>query len=401
LQDESRLKLGSDQFYFKSADQMKDLFKDHPEAIENTLRIAEQCKVEFKLKDATGKPIYHLPSFPTENGRSLKDEIKEMALKGLENRIQEVAKTDPILQEDKPIYLKRLNYELDVIENMGFSGYFMIVQDFINWAKMNSIPVGPGRGSGAGSLVAYSLNITDLDPIKNKLIFERFLNPERISMPDFDIDFCQDRRGEVIRYVTSKYGEACVSQIITFGKLQARAAIRDVGRVMGMSFQEVDVLSKLLPDKLGLTLEEALTMEPRIQELMDQDPRMATLIDIARKIEGLHRHASIHAAGVIISNQPLTKYAPLYKGVEGENVVQYDMKNSEKIGLIKFDFLGLKTLTHIDNALKLIEKNRGKKMKPSDISMTDPGIYELMSRGDTAGVFQFEGGGMTDFLRKL
>lgn len=402
LQDESRIKLGSDQFYFKSAEQMRNLFQDIPEACDRTLEVAERCQVAFKLKDENGKPIYHLPSFPTEEGRTLKEEIHAQSVKGLEVRFKELeAKNETVKEEDKPKYFERLNYELSVIDKMGFNGYFMIVQDFINWSKANGIPVGPGRGSGAGSLVAYALRITDLDPIRNNLIFERFLNPERVSMPDFDIDFCQDRRGEVINYVTQKYGAPSVSQIITFGKLQARAAIRDVGRVMGMSFQEVDVLSKLMPDKLGITLEDALQMEPRIQELMDQDSRMANLFDIARRIEGLHRHASIHAAGVIISNQPLVTYAPLYKGTEGENVVQYDMKMSEKIGLIKFDFLGLKTLTLIDNALKLIEKNRGKSYRADEISMSDPGIYELMTRGDTAGVFQFEGSGMTETLKKV
>jgi DNA polymerase-3 subunit alpha len=402
LQDESRLKLGSDQFYFKPAEQMRTLFKDYPEACDNTLVIADRCKVNFKLKDEAGKPIYHLPSFPTAEGRTLREEIKQKSLEGLLERFEQLKNHKLEVSEDlKPSYYDRLDFELNVIHDMGFSGYFMIVQDFINWAKNNGIPVGPGRGSGAGSLVAYALNITDLDPISNKLIFERFLNPERVSMPDFDIDFCQERRGEVINYVTNKYGAPSVSQIITFGKLQARAAIRDVGRVMGMSFQEVDVLSKLMPDKLGVTLEDALTLEPRIQELMDQDSRMANLFEIARKIEGIHRHASIHAAGVVISNLPLVSYAPLYKGAEGENVVQYDMKVSEKIGLIKFDFLGLKTLTHIDNALKLIQKNRGKTFKPSDIAMNDAGIYDLMTRGDTAGVFQFEGGGMTETLKRV
>ncbi len=402
LQDDSRMKLGSDQFYFKSAQQMRDLFKDIPEACDNTLVIADRCKVDFHLKTPEGKPIYHLPTFPTQDGRSLKEEILLKSKKGLEDRFKELAlRGDAVPEEDKPAYYERLNFEVDVIDKMGFNGYFLIVQDFINWAKQNEIPVGPGRGSGAGSLVAYSLKITDLDPISNKLIFERFLNPERVSMPDFDIDFCQDRRGEVINYVTEKYGAPSVSQIITFGKLQARAAIRDVGRVMGMSFQEVDVLSKLMPDKLGVTLEDALTIEPRIQELLDQDSRMASLFEIAKKIEGLHRHASIHAAGVIISNQPLVTYAPLYKGNDGENVVQYDMKVSEKIGLIKFDFLGLKTLTHIENALKLVKTNHGKTIRSSEISLRDPAVYELMARGDTAGVFQFEGGGMTETLKRV
>lgn len=402
LQDESRFKLGSDQFYLKSAQQMRDLFYDLPEACDNTLVIANKCKVEFKLKDDQGKPIYHLPSFPTENGRDLLEEITERSKSGLELRFKEAAARGEAVPEDiKPTHYDRLEFELKVIHNMGFSGYFLIVQDFINWAKNNDIPVGPGRGSGAGSIIAYSLRITDVDPIKNKLIFERFLNPERVSMPDFDVDFCQYRRGEVIQYVNQKYGEPSVSQIITFGKMQARAALRDVGRVMGMNFQEVDVVSKLMPDKLGITLDEAIQMEPRIKDLMESEPRINTLLDIARRIEGLHRHASIHAAGVIISSLPLVTYAPLYKGVAGENVLQYDMKAAEKIGLIKFDFLGLKTLTHIDKALKMILKNRGKTIKADEIRMDDAGIYQLISKGDTAGVFQFEGSGITEVIKRV
>ncbi|MCB0394688.1 MAG: DNA polymerase III subunit alpha, partial [Bdellovibrionales bacterium] len=251
------------------------------------------------------------------------------------------------------------------------------------------------------SLVAYSLKITDLDPMKYNLIFERFLNPERISMPDFDIDFCQDRRQEVIEYVTKKYTEPCVSQIITFGKLQTKAAIRDVGRVLGMTFAEVDVIAKLIPEELGISLASSIEKEPRLRELMEDDPKISQLMELAQKVEGLNRHASIHAAGVIISDRALVEHAPLYKGAAGENVVQYDMKYSEQIGLIKFDFLGLKTLTHINNAFKLIEQNRGKTIKSEDISLQDKGIYELMSEGDTVGVFQFEGSGITDLIRKV
>ncbi len=402
LQDDSRFKLGSDQFYFKSPTEMRNLFKDLPEACDRTLEIADRCNVKFKFKDETGKPIYYLPSFPTKNGRSLNDEIKDQSEIGLDKRFAEHAiRGEAITEEDKLSYRQRLDYELTIIDKMGFNGYFLIVSDFIGWAKSKNIPVGPGRGSGAGSLVAYSLGITDLNPITNKLIFERFLNPERVSMPDFDIDFCQDRRGEVIQYVTDKYGEQCVSQIITFGKLQARAAIRDVGRVMGMTFSEVDVIAKLMPDKLGITLDEALKIEPRFNEMMEADPKIANLMEVARKIEGLNRHASIHAAGVIISDKPLVEHAPLYKGVEGENVVQYDMKNSENIGLIKFDFLGLKTLTMIEDARKLIELNRNKKISIENIPMSDPGIYQIMSEGNTAGIFQFEGDGISDLIQKV
>lgn len=402
LSDEGRFKLGSSEFYFKKPEQMQKLFEDVPEALARTLEIADRCDVKFKIKDESGKPIYHLPTFPTENGATLKDDIAAKALKGLEVRFSEAAiRNEPIQEERKPEYYSRLEFELNVIDRMGFNGYFLIVQDFINWAKSHDIPVGPGRGSGAGSLVAYSLRITDLDPLPNFLLFERFLNPERISMPDFDIDFCQDRRQEVIQYVTQKYGQESVSQIITYGKLQARAAIKDVGRVLGMTFPEVDVVTKLIPDKLGVTLKDALELEPRLRELMDMNPTVNTLMELAQRIEGMVRHAGIHAAGVIIADGQLVTHAPLYRGADGEQVVQYDMKHAEKIGLIKFDFLGLKTLTHIHHAIKLIEKNRRVKLVTSLIPMNDPKVFEMMSRGDTAGIFQFEGEGITDATRKI
>ena len=402
LSDESRHQLGSSEFYFKSPDKMQSLFKDVPLAISNSLEIAERCDVKFKMKDENGKAIYHLPSFPTTEGRTIYEEIKYRSEVGLENRFLEMsARGQGLAVDRKKVYLDRLYFELNVIDRMGFDGYFLIVQDFINWAKNNDIPVGPGRGSGAGSLVAYSLRITDLDPLPNFLLFERFLNPERVSMPDFDIDFCQDRRQEVIQYVTQKYGSASVSQIITYGKLQTRAAIKDVGRVLGMSFAEVDAVSKLIPDKLGITLTESLETEPRIREMMELNPTVETLIGLALKVEGMVRHAGIHAAGVIIADGNLTAHAPMYKGSDDENVIQYDMKHAEKIGLIKFDFLGLKTLTHINQALKIVAKNRGVKVLEKDIDITDPKIYELLSRGDTAGVFQFEGEGITDATRKI
>lgn len=402
IQDETRPRLGSDQFYLKSPEEMRTLFHDHPEYCDRTLEIASRCKVSFKLKDENGKPIYHLPSFPTRGGVPTKDEIRRLAFEGLEHRLKEAAdRGEAVKEQDIPQYHERLDYELKIIDRMGFNGYFLIVQDFINWAKTHDIPVGPGRGSGAGSLVAFCLRITDLDPLPHQLLFERFLNPERISMPDFDIDFCQDRRGEVIQYVIGKYGVDSVSQIITYGKLQARAALRDVGRVLGMSFSEVDVVAKLMPEKLGITLKEALEMEPRLREMMEMNPQVATMMDLAQRIEGMARHAGIHAAGVIIADGRLVEHAPLYRGTDGENVVQYDMKHAEKIGLIKFDFLGLKTLTLIHNALKIIEKNRGKVIRPQDIPLSDAGIYEIMSRGDTAGIFQFEGEGITDAIRQI
>ena len=402
LSDESRFRLGTDEFYFKKPEQMIELFSDIPEAISNTLQIAERCDVKFKLKDDAGKPIYHLPTFPTDEGVTLKEDIARRSKEGLLLRFEEAAERgEPVPEEKKPEYYTRLDYELGIIDRMGFNGYFLIVQDFIGWAKDNDIPVGPGRGSGAGSLVAYVLKITDLDPLPNFLLFERFLNPERISMPDFDIDFCQDRRQEVIRYVTEKYGQASVSQIITYGKLQTRAALKDVGRVLGMLFAEVDQVTKLIPDKLGISLKESLEMEPRLTELMEMNPTVATLIDLAQRVEGMVRNAGIHAAGVIIGDGQLVKHAPLYKGADGEQVVQYDMKHAEKIGLIKFDFLGLKTLTHINMALKHIKKNRGKAITSRMIPMTDTATFEMMSRGDTAGVFQFEGEGITDATRKI
>ena len=402
LQDESRFKLGSNQFYFKNPQQMRALFEDVPEACDRTLEIADRCNIKFKLKDERGKPIYHLPSFPTVDGRSIKDEIADLAAKGLQVRREEAsARGEPVSEELWQKYQDRLQFELGVIDRMGFSGYFLIVADFINWAKTHDIPVGPGRGSGAGSIVAYSLRITDLDPMPYSLLFERFLNPERISMPDFDIDFCQDRRQEVIQYVTQKYGEKSVSQIITYGKLQCRAAIKDVGRVLGLTFAEVNAVTNLVPDKLNITITEALEMEPRIKEMMETNPNVTTLIDLALKVEGMVRHAGIHAAGVIIADGDLMAHAPLYRGAAGENVVQYDMKHAEKIGLIKFDFLGLKTLTHIDRALKLIAGNRGRNIKAHEIPINDEKIYEIMSKGDTAGIFQFEGEGITDAIRQI
>lgn len=402
LHDESRYRLGSDQFYFKSSGEMRALFKDLPEACDRTLEIAERCDVKFKIKDDAGKTIYHLPYFTAEDGAEPKELIRKMAEQGLQERFEEASKAGvAVTDEKRPEYYQRMEYELGVIEKMGFTSYFLIVADFINWAKNHSIPVGPGRGSGAGSLVAYCLRITDLDPVPYALLFERFLNPERISMPDFDIDFCQERRQEVIQYVTERYGAENVSQIITYGKLQTRAAIKDVGRVLGMTFAEVDIITKLIPDKLGISIQEAIDEEPRLREQIEQNPQIANLIELALKIEGLVRNAGIHAAGVVIGDAPLVTYAPLYRGADGERVVQYDMKWAEKIGLIKFDFLGLKTLTHIQNALNLVKQNRGREITSPEIPIHDLGIYELMSKGDLLGVFQFEGDGITGAVKSI
>lgn len=405
VQEDKRPRLPSDQFYFKSAQEMRKLFKDIPEACDNTLKITERCDLKFNFNDEKGNKIYHLPSFPVPEGMSTKDYIKKMAYEGLELRFKEMeTRNENVSEEGKPEYYKRLDYELSVIDRMGFNGYFLIVQDFINYAKTKDIPVGPGRGSGAGSLVAYSLRITDLDPIRYLLLFERFLNPERVSMPDFDIDFCQDRRGEVINYVTNKYGAGSVAQIITFGKLQTRAAIRDVGRALGIPYSEVDAIAKMVPEKLGITLSESIEQEPRFKEMAENDPKVDNLLQTALKLEGLTRHASIHAAGVIISNKPLVEYCPLYKGNEGETVIQYDMINAEHVGLIKFDFLGLKTLTMISNTIKLAKINHPeatKELSTTAISLHDPCIYELLSSGDTAGVFQFEGDGISELITKF
>ncbi|MCS6838974.1 MAG: DNA polymerase III subunit alpha [Bdellovibrionaceae bacterium] len=400
--DPHRSRLCNEEYFLKTPQEMKELFSDEPEWIAHSVLIAESINLSFKLKDDQGRPIYRLPRFPTPNGKSLAEHIRDEAFSGFEMRKREALDRGQSWNEEVDvIYRKRLEYELEVIDRMGFNGYFLIVSDFIRWAKSQSIPVGPGRGSGAGSLVAYCLNITDLDPIKHNLLFERFLNPERISMPDFDIDFCQNRRDEVIQYVTEKYSSESVAQIITYGKLQCKAAIKDVGRILGMSFAEVDRVTKLVPEKLGITIQEALTLEPRLTELMEESPEVRALITMAQKVEGMVRHAGIHAAGVIITDGRIRDYAPLARGAHGEIVVQFDMKHAEKIGLIKFDFLGLKTLTLIQYALEFIKTNHGKSIQAKDIPIDDPGIYELMSAGDTLGVFQFEGEGITDAIRKI
>ncbi len=402
LSDLERFKLKSDQFYFKNSQQMRELFKDLPEACDTTLEVSERCHVHFHLKKE-GRPVYHLPRLPLEEGVKASQKLKDLSRKGLEQRFLEIKtrqKSPEIASSVRNHYQERLDQELKIIIDMGFTGYFLIVYDFVHWARKQKIPVGPGRGSGASSLVAYCLRITDLDPMPHHLLFERFLNPERISLPDFDVDFCQEHRNRVIEYVSNKYGKDYVAQVITYGRLQARAAVRDVGRVLGMSYADVDQVAKLIPDRVGITLKEAIEDNVRLKEFMEADPQVDNLIQLARRIEGLIRHVSIHAAGVIIADHPIRSYAPLYRGTEGENVIQCDLNHSKKIGLVKFDFLGLKTLTQINGACQLIEKKNKEPFNIQNISLEDSGIYRVMRKGDTKGVFQFEGEGITNLIVK-
>ena len=404
--DENRMRMTSQEFYYKSPAEMREAFSYIPQACDNTLEIADKCNVELKWTDEDGNQIYHLPDFPIDTGETTDDYFRRMSEEGLERRFNGPHFTKLIQEPDwetvqKPKYVERLKIEVDMIIQMGFPGYFLIVSDFIKWSKENGIPVGPGRGSGAGSLVAYALDITNIDPLPYNLLFERFINPERISMPDFDVDFCQTGRPRVIEYVTQKYGEDRVGQIITFGKLQAKAVLRDVSRVFDLPYSEADMLAKLVPDELGITLEKALELEPKIGELMETDPKIKQIVSISRRLEGLLRHASIHAAGVIITSEPLVKYCPLFRGREGEKVVQFDKDFSEKIGLVKFDFLGLKTLTVIDQAVKFIQRDHVEDFDIESIDMEDQEVFKFISRGETIGVFQLESSGMIDLCKRI
>lgn len=404
--DENRMKLTTSEFYFKNAATMREQFSYAPEACDNTLEIADKCNVEFTWTREDGSTIYHLPSFEIDTGESEAEFFARMCKEGLEERFKGPHFRDIVTQDNwetelKQKYYDRLQTEIDTIEQMGFPGYFLIVSDFIKWGKEHDIPVGPGRGSGAGSLAAYALKITNINPLPYNLLFERFINPERISMPDFDVDFCQERRGEVIDYVTEKYGEDRVGQIITFGKLQAKAVIKDVSRVFNLPYSEADMLSKLIPDELGITLDAALEKEPRLTELQEKDPKIRQIVKISRRLEGLLRHASIHAAGVIITNEPLVNYCPLFKGRDGEQVIQFDKDFSELIGLVKFDFLGLKTLTVIDKAAQFIRRDHDSVFDIEDIDMADKKIYDFISTGRTTGVFQLESSGMKDLCKRL
>ncbi len=387
--------------YFRSAAEMRELFADLPEAVDNTLVVAKRCA--FMVESI--KPL--LPLYDCGEGRSEEDELHALSREGLEKRLEALIFTQGMSDDErnqaaKP-YRERLEYEIEVIIEMGFPGYFLIVSDFIKWAKEHGIPVGPGRGSGAGSVVAWALTITDLDPLRWGLLFERFLNPERVSMPDFDIDFCQDRRDEVIRYVQEKYGRDHVAQIITFGKLQARAVLRDVGRVMEIPYGYVDKICKLVPNNPAspVTLDQALVAEPQLKQLTDEDPQVDRLIGIARRLEGLYRHASTHAAGVVIGDRPLDELIPLYRDPRSDMpVTGFNMKFVESAGLVKFDFLGLKTLTVLSTAVRFIAE-KGIEIDLSTIPLDDAETYKMLTRRETAGVFQLESTGMQDVLGSL
>ncbi len=388
--------------YFKSTNEMIDLFKDLPEAIQNTSIIAQRCS--YLLKPIA--PI--LPPFETESKRPEFEELIAQSKEGFEWRLDKFVYKEGLKDEEKKEiakpYFERLDFELDVINKMGFPGYFLIVSDFIKWSKDNNIPVGPGRGSGAGSIVAWALKITDLDPLEFGLLFERFLNPERVSMPDFDIDFCQDRRDEVIRYVQERYGYDHVAQIITFGKLQARAVVRDVGRVLQMPYGQVDRIAKMIPNNPAapMTLQEALNADADLRAERKKDETQGKLIDIALQLEGLYRHASTHAAGVVIGDRPLDELVPLYRDPRSDMpVTQFNMKYVEQAGLVKFDFLGLKTMTVVQKSLDFVEEETGQKINILDIPLDDEKAYELMARGNTVGVFQLESAGMRDTLKKV
>jgi len=390
----------TEEHYFKSPAEMRALFADIPEACDNTLVVAQRTA----FMPEPHAPI--LPPFSATTGRSEEAELRAEAAAGLERRLAPLYRAGMSGEERAAVaapYRERLAFELDTIVKMGFAGYFLIVAEFIRWAKAAGIPVGPGRGSGAGSVVAWSLTITDLDPLRFGLLFERFLNPERVSMPDFDIDFCQDRRDEVIRHVQERYGRDRVAQIITFGKLQARAALRDVGRVLEMPYGQVDRICKLVPNNPAkpVTLQEAIDGEPMLQNMRDTDESVARLIDIALSLEGLYRHASTHAAGVVIGDRPLAELTPLYRDPRSDMpVTQFNMKYVELAGLVKFDFLGLKTLTVLARTCDLL-KLRGVSLDLENLPLDDPATYELLGRGDTVGVFQLEGAGMRDVLKKL
>ena len=385
--DPKRMRYNTDQIYFKSPEEMQGLFSYIPEAIENTMEIEGKCNLELDLSKN------YLPKFeiPEEEGDiSIEEYFIKLARQGLEARYKVV---NPKLKE-------RLEYELDIINSMGYSGYFLITKDFIDYARKNNIPVGPGRGSAAGSLVSYALGITNVDPIKYDLIFERFLNPERVTLPDIDIDFCYERREEIIDYVRKEYGENNVTQIITFGTMAARAAIRDVGRVLKMPYGEVDKIAKMIPATLKMTISKALEIVPELREISESDDIHRKLIEYSLTLEGLARHASTHAAGVVITPDELTKYTPLYKSSNGDITTQFEMTHLEEVGVLKMDFLGLRTLTVISNTLKALEK-RNIHIDIDNIPLDDEKTYEIFSKGQTIGIFQFESSGMREYLRKL
>lgn len=385
LDDANRMRMDTRQLYVKSEDEMRTLFAACPDAVDRTQEIADRCNVEFEFG------VTRLPHYPVPEGETALSMLTRLTHEGLRERYPDAK------EDDEP--WQRLNYELNVISSMGYVDYFLIVWDFIRYAKSQGIMVGPGRGSGAGSIVAYSLGITMLDPLKYQLLFERFLNPERVTMPDIDVDFCYERRQEVIDYVARKYGADHVSQIITFGTLQAKGCIRDVGRVLGMSYQDTDAVAKAIPFDLGMTLEKALTLSTLLKTMYDEQPEVHRLIDTAMTLEGMPRHASTHAAGVLITGKPVMEYVPLQRNDE-VITTQYPMGTIERLGLLKMDFLGLRTLTVIRDTLDML-REQGIDMKPEDIPRDDPAVYEMISAGDTDGVFQLEGGGMRTFLTNM
>lgn len=388
VDDENRMRFANDEFYLKSESEMMELFPDHPEAIENSHKIAERCNVEFEFGE------YHLPEFMPPEGMTNKDYLRDLCYDGLERRYGSEA------LQDGSIYRDRLESELEVIEKMGYVEYFLIVWDFIHYAKSNDIPVGPGRGSAAGSIVAYSLAITEIEPIKYNLIFERFLNPERVSMPDIDVDFCIDRRQEVIDYVVQKYGKDKVSQIITFGTLKAKAAVRDVGRALNASYAEADSIAKAIPAELGMTISKALDINRDLRARYETEPLVKNILDMSMAVEGMPRHSSTHAAGIVISKMPLDEYVPLYMSDKGL-ATQFNMTTIEELGLLKMDFLGLRNLTMINEAIQLIKENHGVEIDFSKMDYDDPAVYEMISKGNTQGIFQLESAGMTEFMKNL
>jgi DNA polymerase-3 subunit alpha len=396
IDDPKRMKFSKDEFFFKSRQEMEEDLSEYREAIDNTIQIADLCEYDMEFGQ------YKYPVFQVPEETSLDQLLEEAALNGLEKRlVQKEDEEGALSAEVKTEYRDRLQFELDIITKMGFAGYFLIVADFIEYACNSDIPVGPGRGSAAGSLVAYCLSITNIDPIKYGLLFERFLNPQRISMPDIDIDFCINGRDDVIRYVADKYGRENVGQIITFGTMKARGAIRDVGRVLSIPYGEVDKIAKLVPEGPKVSLERAIEDEPELKRMEMGEKNQQKLLKIARSLEGLSRHASTHASGVVISDRPLVEYLPLFKGSNDEVMTQFTMDQIEKLGLIKFDFLGLKTLTVIKQTLKLIEMTTGQKIQIEKVPLDDPKAYQLCGEGKTTGVFQLESSGMKDLLRRL
>ena len=399
LADNRRPKLFTPEQYFKTQEQMCTLFEDIPEALSNSVEIAKRCNLTIVL----GKN--YLPQFPTPNNESLDLYLVTQAKIGLNNRLQVLYPEHEVRESKRPVYEERLIFETNIINQMGFAGYFLIVADFINWAKNNGVPVGPGRGSGAGSVVAYSLGITDLDPLQYALLFERFLNPDRVSMPDFDIDFCQEGRDRVIDYVKHKYGPASVSQIATFGTMAAKAVIRDVGRVLDLPFNFVDGIAKLIPNELGISLKEALEKEPQLKERQEQEEEVKELLELALRLEGLTRNIGMHAGGVLISPGKISDFTPIYCQATGENVIsQYDKDDVEAVGLVKFDFLGLRTLTILDMALKNANAQRELDGEPplafETLPLKDKATYSLLKAANTTAVFQLESRGMKDMLKQ-